>query len=107
MQTPPAAPGQGGCFSFLRLELSWIDLRVDPESVEDRFFDGLAGDGPADAERKLHAVDVAEIRVVDAVLDWRGRRRRWSAGSATSRIRRRPLPHQHHRQMRLLLDDEP
>src|SRR5207302_1269345 len=82
--------------SLFYLELLRINPGVDPETVERRLFDRVSGDGASETERELHAVHVAEVGVVDAVLD-----------GFDLRIWRGLLPHHHDRQVRLLLDDEP
>src|ERR1700686_5507798 len=91
--TVPAAPASSWRASFRDLELSWIDLRVDADPVEGCLLDRLARDGPPEAERPLHAVDVTEIAVIHPVFD------RLALGEG--------LPHQHHGQGRVSLDDEP
>src|SRR5262245_735761 len=81
-------------WSFRRLELLRVDLRVDANAIERGFFDGLPTDRAPDAERPFRAVHIAKISVVQAVLD------------RTRLTGRGLLPHQHHRQMRVLLYDE-
>src|SRR5688500_8959483 len=51
-----------------------VDLRVQPESVERRFFRRVGTDGAAKAERKLHAIGVAIVRVIQPVFDRRRQR---------------------------------
>src|SRR5712664_3654986 len=80
--------------SFRNLELSRIDLRVDPDAIEGRFFHGVGTDRPPDSEGQFEAVDLSIVGEIHALLGWRGLPRRGRA------------PYQHHRQMRFTLDDE-
>src|SRR5204863_120209 len=69
--------------SFANLEFLRIDLRIDLEAIENRFFDRVGSDGAAQAKRKLHAVHVAVVRVVDARLR---RRAGWTWRRPTTRL---------------------
>src|SRR5689334_12100865 len=62
--------------SFGDLEFSRIDLRVDLVLIERGLLDRFPAHRAPDAERQLQAVDAAEVRVVDPVLDWLGLRER-------------------------------
>src|SRR3954468_7914495 len=56
------------------VELLRIDLRVDFETIERRFFGRVGAGGAAETERKLHPIHVAIVGEVDAELgSWRGR----------------------------------